>query len=257
MALGPTKLKRFVHTFTHVITGCLFFYVVLVGMSYYSKGTTLDTLPYNAWSRMASRATAAAAIFPYMFWITSTPSSLWSLFWATWTCCAFAVHMMIVATDTKIFEDPAYHDELVRQGSHPLLSYLPRKLAIALGLLGYLLMTLCGLERTYGCALRRRQRYFPAWVCCSLAYIGTVYVAWFSDRLVNAIRNTSEMEEILYPTAFLVMLAISGGIGVMRNRDACNSMCRKAKSAKVGKKEKVIKAPLVESEKDEAEKKNE
>ena len=163
--------------------------------------------------------------------------------------------MMIVATDTKIFEDPGYHAELVRQGSHPLLSYLPRKVAIGLGLTGYLLMTLCGLERTYGCALRRRQRYYPGWVCASLAYVGGVYVAWFSDRLVNAIRNTTDTEEIAYPAGFLLLLMLSGGVAVSKNLTAYNASSRNSKSKT--RKGKGIKAPQAESEKEEVEKKNE
>jgi len=258
MTGGPSILKRFIHTFGHVISGCLFFYVVLVLMSYYSKGTTLDLLPYNAWSRMASRATGAAAVFPYVLQLVVSPASMWSLFAATWTCCAFAVHMMIVATDTKILEDPSYHAELVRQGGRPLLSYIPRKLAIGLGLLGYVGMVFCGLERTYGGALGNRRTRYPVAVQVSLTYISSVYMAWFADRLTDAVLNKKDAEEIAYPIAFLSLVALATAAMLKRNCVMCSGGATAKGKTACAKESKTIvedeaKKPLVDASVDEDE----
>lgn len=175
---------------------------------------------------MASRATGAAAVFPYVLQLIASPASMWSLFAATWTCCAFAVHMMIVATDTKILEDPAYHAELVRQGGRPLLSLLPRKVAIALGLLGYVSLVFCGLERTYGTALGNRRKRYPAVVQVSLSYISAVYMAWFADRLTDAVLKKKEPEELAYTIAFLSLLALATAYMLRNNCVMCGGAAK-------------------------------
>lgn len=210
-------LRRVGLTFLYVILGCLFFYITLVIMSLYSKGTTLEALPYNAWARMASRATGAATVPTFVLSLLVSPASGWSLFLETWTCCSFAVHMMILATDTRVFEDPAFMASLKAQGNHPLFQLLPRKVLIAAGFVGYAAAVLSGLERTYGRGLGNRIPRFPKLAMITHAYVWSVFVAFFVDRLVAAVVHQKSLEEFMYPIAFLAALFLGGGIALVRH----------------------------------------
>lgn len=214
---GPSVLRRVGLTILYVILGCLFFYLTLVVMSLYSKGITLDPLPYNAWARMASRATGAATVPTFVLSLLVSPASGWSLFFETWTCCSFAVHMMILATDTRVFEDPSFIAALKEQGNHPVLQMLPRRVLLVAGFLGYVAAVVSGLERTYGPNLGNRVPRFPMFSQLAHAYIWSVFITFFSDRLVSAIVHRKEMEELLYPLAFIALLVLGGGIAVVRH----------------------------------------
>lgn len=215
--MGPSILRRFVYSSIWFVFGCLFFYVTLVLMSLYSKGTTLETMPYNAWSRMASRATGAITTPFYVMALLVSPASLASLFFTVMTICSHLVHLMILATDTKVFSGAGYTDALKAQRNHPLLEHIPTPLLLGYGILGYVCMFFIGLERVYGPGLGKRANRMN--IMCKVAHyvIWSVFVSFFTDRLWSAIKFNKSQEELLYPIGFLSILLLGAIVTILRH----------------------------------------
>lgn len=219
MATGPSISRRVGFTALWTIIGCLFFYVTLVVMSLYSKGTTLETMTYNAWPRMASRATGAITTPFYVMSLLVSPASLWSLFFVTWTICSHLVHLMILATDTKVFAGDEFTDALKEQGNHPVFELFPTKLLIAYGIYAYVCMLFLGLERTYGPGLGNRVPRMNLMCRMCHAVVFSCFMAFFVDRLAAAFMFHKAIDEKLYPIGFLLMLLLGGTVAVLRHSD--------------------------------------
>ena len=215
--MGPTALRRFGLSTLWTIFGLLFFYVALVVMSLYSKGVTLERMQYVGWPRVASRATGAISVPFYVMSLIVSPASLWSLFFTVMTVCSHAVHLMILATDVRVFEDKEFIPALQAEGNHPLLKHIHPYLLYAFGALGYICLFTLGAERSFGSGLRNRSNRLSLIAKLAHCVVWTIFCSFFLDRLTAAVLLRKTQEEHIYPEAFLVCLMIGAGVAISRD----------------------------------------
>lgn len=222
--MGPSRLRRFGYSFGWTIFGLLFFYIALVVMSYYSKGVTLERMDYNGWPRMATRATGGITVPFYVLTLIVNPASTWTLFFTVMTVCSHLVHLMILASDVRVFEDKKFAPALKAEGNHPLLKHIPTPLLYIFGIFGFLCLFVLGAERAFGPGLRLRQRHMNIVSKGANLVVWTEFVAFFVDRLAAALVLEKSNEELMYPIYFLVQLAVGAAVAIARDRAAVRPM---------------------------------
>lgn len=214
-----TIMRRMVLSTAWWVFGMLFFYVALVVMSLMSKNVTLVRLSRNGWPRVTSRATGVLTVPFFSLSLIVSPASLWSFFFLVMAFCSHLVHLIIVSSDLRAFDDEEVINVMFREDPmHAVFRLLPLKTVHVFGSFATLCFALLVLERTYGAAMRSRQPRLPTLFKAGCAVVWSMFLMFLVDRLYGTIVTERPQQEILYPLAFMSDLFVSAAVAVWRDR---------------------------------------
>lgn len=230
-------LRRFFYAFGYTVFGLIFFYLLMVTQSAMSKQIILARVPYNSWTRIASRQTGANCTFPLLFFQLSNKRTLSSLFWSIMLASALFAHSVIISSDGHVFADTELMDHIrTKEHFHPLFSILPIVVWRAAGSLGFFAAWILTIERTYGPALRRRSPQLPAVCNIAVRYLVAVLTFYYVDRLV-ALYWLPEptLADVIYPIFFLLSLFV--GSTYRATQSKVDALAQSQDAKRIGKKD--------------------
>lgn len=209
--------KRMCLCFAITIFGLVFFYLFMVYLSTIATDITLERLEPNGWPRSASRHTAAVTAPVFAFFLLSSPSSLWSLFWAVMAACAQFCHFVILSSDLSIYVDEEIAIRVFRTDTmHPLFRSLPLYFPHVAGTIGFVCFLVLTTERCFSSSMRHRRPCLPWPSVAAASWISVVFVIWFLDHLINAINARRPAKDLMYPVSFLVPLLFGEAVMMIR-----------------------------------------
>lgn len=183
----------------------------MVFQSSLSPHIILDRLPQNSWARTAARQTGSNSLFPLLLFLLSSPASLHSLVWSVYLCTALFAHFVIISSDLQIYNHRQLYDRMQADHSHPLLMWLPIKVWIVAGTLGFALALIMSIERCWSSAIRRRSTHLPLISRLARAYLIAFFALYYIDRAISLlyINRSLSLSDILYPIFFLCAIFLA------------------------------------------------